>query len=268
MKTRTGAALMAGALSVLMLSACTSEPLEPSGENSVTAAAGAYTLTVMTYNVKNCDLGEQIDAIAADIEAQHPAVVCVQEIDKNVDRSGNRDVLKELAAAVGMNYEFYPALHLQGGTYGLGIMSVYPLESCTMIPLETRRADEDRVLAGATINVDGKQLKIFNTHLSFEDTDQRKQQWDFLNETLAGEEVPFILTGDFNVTEIEEFSYLTGVNCVNNASTQYETLIGEGEGGFRCLDNIFISDGLTLLSGKMTDTSASDHRPLVAEIRL
>lgn len=259
---------MAGALSVMMLSACTSEPLEPSGENNVTAAAGADTLTVMTYNVKCCDLGEQIDAIAADIEKQHPSVVCVQEIDKNVDRSGNRDVLKELAAAVGMNYEFYPAIHLQGGAYGLGIMSIYPLESCTMIPLETRQEDEDRVLASATINVDGKQIRIYNTHLSFEDTDQRKQQWDFLNETLADEELPFILTGDFNITGIEEFAYLDGVNCVNNATTQFETFVGEGEEEFRCLDNIFISDSLAILSGKMADTSASDHRPLVAEIQL
>lgn len=268
MKTRTGIALMAGALSVLMLSACASEPLEPSGENSVTAAAGSETLTVMTYNVKNCDLGEQIDAIAADIEAQHPAVVCVQEIDKNVDRSGNRDVLRELAAAVGMNYEFYPTIHLQGGTYGLGIMSVYPLESCAMVPLETRREDEARVLASAVINVDGKQIKIYNTHLSFEDTDQRRQQWDFLNETLAGEQLPFILMGDFNVAGMEEFSYLTGVECVNSASTHFETIVGDGDDGFRCIDNIFISDGLTLLSGKMVDTSASDHRPLVAEIQL
>lgn len=259
---------MAGALSVLMLSACASEPLEPSGENSVTAAAGTKTITVMTYNVKNCDVGEQIDAIASDIREQHPAVVCVQEIDKNVDRSGNRDVLRELAAAVGMNYEFYPAIHLQGGTYGLGIMSVYPLESCTMVPLETRREDEDRVLAAATINVDGKQIRIYNTHLSFEDTDQRKQQWDFLNETLSGGQLPFILTGDFNVAGMEEFSYLTGVDCVNSDSTHFETYVGDGEDGFRCLDNIFISDGLTLLSGKMADTSASDHRPLVVEIQL
>lgn len=268
MKTKVGAALMAGALSVLMLSACTSEPLEPSGENSVTAPTGANTLTVMTYNVKNCDLGEQIDAIAADIESQHPAIVCVQEIDKNVERSGNSDVLRELAAAVGMNYEFYPAINLQGGSYGLGIMSVYPLESCAMVPLETRREDEDRVLASATINVDGKQVRIYNTHLSFEDTDQRKQQWDFLNETLAGEELPFILTGDFNVTGIEEFAYLDGVDCVNNATTQFETFVGEGEEDFRCLDNIFVSKGMTLLSGRMADTSASDHRPLVAEIQL
>lgn len=261
---------MAGALAVLMLSACstTNEPLEPSGENSVTAAAGADTLTVMTYNVKNCDLGEQIEAIAADIQAENPAVVCVQEIDRDVNRSGNRDVLKELAAALGMNYAFYPAISLQGGAYGLGILSVYPLEACTAVPLEVRKGDEARILASATINVNGRQIKIYNTHLSFEDTDQRKQQWDFISETLANEQLPFVLSGDFNVTDIQEFSYLTGVSGVNNAQTQYETYIGEDDGGFRCLDNIFVSDDLKVLSQRMGETSASDHRPLVAEIQL
>ncbi len=268
MKTKAGIALMAGALSAAMLTACAAQQLEPSGENSVTAAPGADTVTVMTYNVKNCDLGQQIDAIAADIRAENPDVVCVQEIDQNVERSGSRDVLRELAAAVGMNYEFYPTIELQGGTYGLGILSVYPLESCAMVPLETRRADEDRVLASATINVDGKPIKIYNTHLSFEDTDQRRKQWDFLNETLAGESLPFVLTGDFNVSDISEFSILTGVTAINNAQTQYETFVGEGEDGFRCLDNIFVSDDLTVESHHMGSTSASDHRPLTAVIQL
>lgn len=261
---------MAGALAVLILSACgtTNEPLELSVENSVTATSSADTLTVMTYNVKNCDLGEQIEAIAAEILAEKPDVVCVQEIDKGVERSGNRDVLAELAAAVGMNHAFYPAIDLQGGTYGLGIMSVYPLENCAMDQLEVRKGDEARILAGATINVNGRQIKIYNTHLSFEDTDQRKQQWNFISETLANEQLPFVLSGDFNVTDIQEFSYLTGVSSVNNAQTQYETYIGEDDGGFRCLDNIFVSDDLKVLSQRMGETSASDHRPLVAEIQL
>lgn len=270
MKSKIAMMFTLGLLSVAMLTACSSGPLEHSGENTVTAHAASDTLTVMTYNVKNCDLGEQIDAVAADIMAENPDVVCVQEIDKGVNRSGDRDVLKELASAVGMNYHFYPAIHYQGGTYGVGILSVYPLELCDMVPLEVREEDEGRVLASAVINVGGRQIKIFNTHLSFEDAGQRQKQWAFLQTTLDSQQMPFILTGDFNVSSIDEFSILTGVNSVNNAATPYETFIG-GEvevNGFTCLDNIFVSNDMTLLSGKMAVTTVSDHRPLVAEIQL
>lgn len=268
-KSKISLMFMAGILSMSMLTACSGGELVPSGENSVTGAVEeADTLTVMTYNVKNCDLGEQIDAVAEDILAEGPQVVCVQEIDKGVNRSGDRDVLRELAAAVGMNYYFYPAINLQGGSYGVGILSVFPLESCQMVPLEVRRGDEGRVLASAVINVNGKQIKIYNTHLSYEDADQRQKQWEFIQQTLSGEQMPYILMGDFNISSIDEFSILTGVTSVNNAATPYDTFVGGNEGGIRTIDNIFVSDNLTLLTGGLADTSVSDHRPLTAEIQL
>ena len=269
MKQKIVSVLLACVLSVLVFSACGKEPLAPVGENTVTDTPGADTLTVMTYNVKNCDQGEQIEAVAADILAQDPDVVCLQELDRNVKRSGGCDVLQELAAAVGMNYVFFPAIHLQGGTYGVGILSVYPLESYEMVPLETRSEDEDRVLASAVITVDGQAVKIYNTHLSFEDTAQRQKQWAFLAKTLADETLPFVLTGDFNISDVAEYDNLTGVTAVNNAETQYATYLGDGsDGSTHCIDNIFVSDKLTVTNHRLADTTASDHRPLVATVQL
>lgn len=270
MKKRIAAAVLVGTVLLFTLAACFGLKLELVGENTRTApvqpSAGAGTLTVMTYNVKNCDLGAQIEPIAEDIRRENPDVVCVQEIDQYVRRSGKRAVLEELAQAVQMNYYFYPAISLQGGSYGIGIMSVYPLESCEVIPLETRAEDEARVLAKAVIQVDGQPVTIFNTHLSFEDTQQRRKQWDFLQTQLDAAGMPAVLTGDFNVAQIGEFSYLHGVTAINNSRTPYETFIGEGD-EYRCLDNIFISGGLMVSSCKMGETSASDHNPLIAVLR-
>lgn len=192
-------------------------------------------------------------------------MVCLQEVDRNVKRSGGRDELQALANELGMNYVFFPAIRLQGGTYGVGILSVYPLKDCEMVPLETRREDEDRVLASAAIQVNGQTIKIYNTHLSFEDTDQRQKQWAFLQQ----ETHPFVLTRDFNITDIAEFSNLTGVTAVNNAQTRYETYLGDGSGGgMLYIDNIFVSDKLTVANHRLANTTVSDHRPLVAEIQL
>lgn len=256
-------------IQVYELCACGKEPLTPVGENPVLNAAGTDTLTVMTYNVKNCGAGEKIADVAADIRAEDPDVVCLQEVDRNVKRSGERDELQALANELGMNYVFFPAIRLQGDTYGVGILSVYPLTDCEMVPLETRREDEDRVLASAAIRVNGQTIMIYNTHLSFEDTDQRQKQWAFLQQTLQQETNPFVLTRDFNITDIAEFSNLTGVTAVNNAQTRYETYLGDGSGGgMLCIDNIFVSDKLTVANHRLANTTVSDHRPLVAEIQL
>lgn len=247
------------------------EPLEHSGKNLIAAPAGeSDLLTVMSYNVKACNLGRGIREITADILAGNPAIVCVQEVDKNVRRSKKKDLLCELATSLQMNYHFYPAIHLQKGMYGIGILSVYPLESCRMIPLEVRAGDEGRVLASAVVHINGRKIKILNTHLSFENADQRKIQWDILQRVLTEQQMPYILMGDFNISDIGEFDYLKGVNCVNNTATPYETFVGDevDGGGSRCLDNIFVSVDMTLVSGKMADTTASDHRPILAKIKI
>ncbi len=257
-------------LAFLMMTACKAEKLNASGENNYTAPVlqeGKQELTVMTYNVKNCDNGEKISEIAEDIQKYSPDVVCVQEIDMNVSRSGKRDVLKELADNVQMNYCFFPAIRLQGGTYGVGILSAYPLENCSLQPLDVRKGDEERVLASAEITVNGQTVHIYNTHLSFEDSQTRLQQIQAVNTVLV-QNTPFILTGDFNAESFEEFSNLSGVNAANTEETPYQTYIGDDDTVFRSIDNIFVSDNFEMKEVTLGDTSASDHKPLIAVICL
>lgn len=255
---------------LFLLAACTgTTPLESNGENNVPAptvsqSEDATRLKVMTYNVKNCESGKNIEGIAADIQKEAPDVVCVQELDQNADRSGGKDVLKLLAEQVHMNYRFYPAMKFQGGYYGIGILSVYPLEECRITPLKTRAKDEARVLAQAVITVNGKKLNLFNTHLSYEDAQSRFAQLTFLQEQLSVQQ-PFVLMGDFNVESMEEYSRFKEVQLINRSETAYESYLGEG---FRCLDNIIVSQGVAVLFQKMGHTTVSDHRPLVAELEL
>lgn len=225
-------------------------------------------LTVMTYNVKNCDNGEKIAEIAADIQRYNSDVICVQEIDLNVPRSGKRNILKELATSLQMNYCFFPAIPLQSGSYGIGILSVYPLENCFLQPLEVRKGDENRVLASAEITVNGQTIHLYNTHLSFEDTQMRFRQIRMLN-AIIGQNTPFILMGDFNVESFQEFTYLNGVKAANVAERPYQTYIGDDTNTvFRAIDNIFVSENFELKEVVAGITTVSDHRPLAAVICL
>lgn len=267
MKKKWICVLLAG---ILMCSggfaACSNKEPTANGDNVFTpsgndTAAGSVTLKIASYNIKNCNNGEDIDKIAADITAQNLDLVAVQEVDRGSNRAGGRDVLKELAAKSLPNYHFFKTIKLPGGDYGIGILSRYPLENCKQENLKTVKKAEDRVLAQAEITVKGIKLHVFNTHLSFEDTGSRKEQIRFINEQLKTNE-PFVLMGDFNVQGYEEFDGFTEGYAINNSTTQFMSYIGEDD-GFRGLDNIIYSKNVKVEDVQMVKTSASDHNMLI-----
>lgn len=268
-KKITAVALCFCLVSVLFVS-CKAEkkPLEVAMDNSISAYAeepGKTTLKVISYNVKDCDNGEKITEIVNDIKDKDADVVCMQEIDNLTERSGKRNVLDLLARELGMNYCFYPSIQLQGGLYGVGILSKYELKDCKRTSLETGK-EEGRVLAQAQLTVGGKAINIFNTHLSYESKKLRLSQMEFLNETLSAK-IPFVLTGDFNVESFDDYKPLQNVNMVSSADNQLNSFIGNDGTAFTALDNIICSNDMTFVTSEMGKTSASDHNFLYGEIQ-
>lgn len=241
-----------------------------SGEEYAAAApTEATSLKIMQFNVKNCDEGKKISEIAAEIKEQSPDLVFLQEIDMKVRRSRKKEVLKLLAEKLQMHYAFFSAIPLEGGDYGVGILSVYPLENCQNEALPTREEDEGRILARAQITVNGETIHIFNTHLSYENKDKRFEQFDFVSQKINAED-KFILCGDFNVESYSEFERLQNVTLVNNPDTNYQTFLGDDvtKNNFKGIDNIVLSKNFKLLNSEMVKTAVSDHNMLTAEIQL
>ncbi len=224
----------------------------------------AFPLCVMTYNIKNAENGTKISEIAADIRAETPDIVCLQEVDCGAFRSGKRDIMQELADSLQMHSFYAPTIKLRGGTYGIGMLSRYPLENHKQIPLPVRKGDEGRVVAQADITVSGRKLTIFNTHLSFETRAIRLAQLDYL-QSVTSSCGTFILCGDFNTEDFSEFSRLSGAKAVNSAALPYNTYLGT-DVSFFAIDNILISSDLSCITSKMAGTSVSDHCPLIAVI--
>ena len=83
--------------------------------------ARAATIRVLTYNIHHAEGTDgKIDPnrIADVIRAENPDVVCLQEVDRNMTRTGGMDMPALLAARLGMNVAFGPNLEIQGGHYG------------------------------------------------------------------------------------------------------------------------------------------------------
>ncbi len=227
--------------------------------------AAPLSLRIGSYNIAT---GRQISfgmrtlgKAIADMELD---ILGVQEIDQFATRSGRIDTMKQLSKTSGMtHYVFFKAIDFQGGEYGIGILSKYPI-------LETERYElssggmEQRVLGRALIDVNGTHINFFVTHLSYEATDIRTGQFAELAEHLSGH-TPYILVGDFNTADYAEFDVLEGAAFVNNAAHSIGTFPDSGDG----IDNIVYTAAHWQFSAPaVVKNNLSDHYLLYATATL
>src|SRR5262249_10878528 len=71
---------------------------EPAG---IATARRGLSTTVVSWNIER---GVQFQKIATTLQALHPDVVLLQEVDRYCRRSGNHDVARELAHVLGLNW--------------------------------------------------------------------------------------------------------------------------------------------------------------------
>ncbi len=253
---------------------CTEEPAEPpittDTEEATTAEQTTQeetteeikmptTLRIGSYNIKHgAEAGLDLSKIGEVIKAQELDIVGLQEIDFKTTRANGVDQPKVLAEAADMPYHvFIPAIDFQGGKYGTLILSKYPIVSSEVIPL-TSWDKEKRALGHAVIDIEGRKLDFFNTHLSYEDSGLRKLQFAELAEKINACE-NFILTGDFNTANFAEFKVING-SPINNSKRNYPTFDSGS-----AIDNILFSKDFSENASGTVTKSFSDHYMLWAE---
>lgn len=94
--------------------------------------AGAQSLKVLSYNIHHGADKDEINTLqemGEFIKSSNADLVGLQEVDSICTRSGNVDQMKELAEITGMYYVFQRHFEYDGGAYGLGILSRFPITS-------------------------------------------------------------------------------------------------------------------------------------------
>jgi len=95
-----------------------------------------------------------------------------------------------------------------GDTVGQQILSRHPLLSTSSLYMSFGRS-----VTQATVNVGGKAVNFFSTHLSFESSSWRSTQLDQMNSWLAGFAEPRIVAGDFNLWDgLAEYATMTAMH--------------------------------------------------------
>src|SRR5437016_2012559 len=159
------------------------------------------TLRVMTYNIHvgvGMDKKLDLPRVAGVINAQHPDLVGLQEVDRGVTRTQRIDEIVELSKLTRMDYAFAFNLHYQGGQYGVAILSRFPIRATDHRLYQNTREAERRGFIRAEVSIDGRVLNFVTTHLDYQYDDGRLFEARQLLSSLKDVKGPLVVVGDFN----------------------------------------------------------------------
>lgn len=228
-------------------------------------------LRVLTYNIHvgvGTDSRLDLQRVANVIGQCNPDVVALQELDNRTTRTERIDEPAELARLTGMRVQFGKTLDFQGGEYGIGILSRYPITQPSLHPLPRVGQREPRAALAATITPDNglPPFLFVCTHLDHAGDEQNSlPQVRVLNELFARSDVPAILAGDLNKSP--------GTQTIRELSRHWTNATPGGDyftipatQPTHQIDYIFFRPATQwrVVEAKVIDEPiASDHRPLL-----
>jgi endonuclease/exonuclease/phosphatase family metal-dependent hydrolase len=244
---------------------------------------GREHLEVITWNIER---GAAYDSVVDVLRALDADVVLLQEVDRGCHRTGYRNVARDLAAALGMNWvaagEFQEIGESRAGEpaiTGQAILSRFAIEGAEVLrftaqdrwrwsinPVQPRRGGRIALKART-----GGML-VYNTHIeSGTNTVVKRQQ---IAEILSDEAAtvtpgtPVLIAGDFNNGPIVRSPMLVALTAASFADAlgdvreRSATSLGQREP----IDWIFVKNVTSVRGKVVTAPRASDHFPVTAAL--
>ncbi|MFE9611661.1 endonuclease/exonuclease/phosphatase family protein [Streptomyces sp. NPDC006012] len=253
------------------------------GTASAGSAAPAVPLRVATYNI-HAGAGQDdvfdLDRTTEAIRDLHADVIGLQEVDVHWGaRSNFVDEAGQLAQRLHMRVFFAPIYDLPPTTenteqrqFGVAVLSRLPVVSAENHEI-TRLSTQDPHPAPApapgfaevTVRARGTLVHIYSTHLDYRtDPAIRRAQVDDMLGILAADSGPKILVGDFNAdATAPELARLWGplADAAPNGGKTYPAVDPVSR-----IDLVTVSSGISVTGVREAVTTASDHRPVVADL--
>ena len=240
-------------------------------------------LKIITWNIER---GAAYDSVLAMLLTLDADVLLLQEVDRDCRRTRYRDVARELARALGMNWisagEFQEIGEARDGkpaVTGQTILSRFPIDDSGVLrfaaqdrwrwsvnPVQPRRGGRIALKARTA------GLLLYNTHIESGGNEvlQRRQIAEILvdQSSHAERQVPVLIGGDFNngpILQASMFGYLNAAafaDALGEAGGRGPTSFGQRHP----IDWLFVKN-LTALRGRIVDApAASDHFPVIAAL--
>ena len=259
-------ALMAVLVIVLGLPGCTpmQETRAETGQNR--------TVRVLAYNIRHgegMDRELDLERVAVVIRAARPDIVTLQEVDRNVSRTGQIDQAALLGDLTRMEHAFGRFMEYQGGEYGMAVLSRWPIVES--VNHELPPGTEPRSTLAVRIRLPGEagEVVVAGIHLYRTETERLSQAREIVD-IFEREPTPVILAGDFNSQPADQVMDLIGHHWAVPGKAR-PTLTFPADRPEREIDFIGYrpEDRFEVLEYRVVDERvASDHRPVLMVLRV
>lgn len=222
--------------------------------------AGSGQLRVLTYNLQQGydQHGERayLEQLEV-IRGQNPDIVGLQESDVARFSGGNADIVRTIAE--GLNMYAYYGPKTVSGTFGIALLSRYPLENPRTFFMFS--SGEQTASITAEVTVGGIRYHVLVTHLGNGGPIIQQQQ---VLAALEGKR-NVVAMGDFNFKpSTEQFALTT--QTLESAWVLAGEPAAPGLDTTDLIDHIFVSPGMAVKSAEYIVADVSDHPGLVVEI--
>lgn len=241
------------------------------------ATSSPGSVRVMTYNIKHAqESGLELAKIADVIGEARADVVGLQEIDMGTRRSDGQRQADALGALTGLgNVYFGESFPFDGGSYGVAILSRWPLANASTVRLDThpKVADgyEPRIAVVADVVANGRAFTFATLHASLHEEEHDGNARALLD-ALGTRARRAIVTGDFNEKPEEAIGDALVDAGLTDAFHEKHRFFGStipSRFPTKRIDFIYRGAGLGRTEHAwVPSTQASDHRPVAAVIPL
>jgi endonuclease/exonuclease/phosphatase family metal-dependent hydrolase len=232
------------------------------------APSAGRALTVMTYNIQagfDADDTWSLERTARAIAAQRPDVVVLQEVSRGwTDRTGADEALW-LSRRLGLPFVFAPAS--RDGLWGNMVLSRLPVQESHILRYG-EAAGRDRGALGVRLGTPSGDIWVLGTHL---DAPKRagavrlRQARELIR--FARGRSPALVLGDLNADSDDpalDALRAAGFRDLARALGAVTPTSADG----RRIDYVLAGPRIDVLTVRVPRSAASDHLPVVAEVRL
>ena len=231
-------------------------------------------LRVVSYNIRHGrGTDEKVDLArtAGVLRPLQPDIVGLQEVDDKAKRSGGVAEAEQLGQLLGLHHAFGKFMDFQGGAYGMGILTRWPIEKVE--PLQLPEGNEPRVALIVHTRLPGGQpLAVVNVHFDWvRDDGFRFAQAQTLAKHLSGMTTPYILLGDFNDEPQSRTLALFKAGRGEAGKPAGASFTFPSPEPVKEIDYVFFSPASMFKPREVRvidERMASDHRPLLAVLTL
>jgi endonuclease/exonuclease/phosphatase family metal-dependent hydrolase len=236
-------------------------------------------MRLLSYNIHKGiggrDRRYRLERIIQVIEAERPDFICLQEVDRHVERSRHDDQPKRLSEAFQTNFHLYQLnVRFNAGGYGNLVLSRWPFRHSHQISLRRKRR-KPRGAQLAVVETPEGPVYLVHWHLGLAERERHWQARHLLEHASFREwgHLPTLIVGDFNDwlntlarggLASHGFAQVTAPRSRFRSFPAYWPVVS--------LDKAFVRGPLEIRHARIVHSrlarDASDHLPLVIDFHL